>query len=1004
VEPPRAASTRLKVLGPLELFDGDRPVKLRPAGRTLLAALYLDDAPVSVTTLLQLLNLPDDKPRRATLRSHIRTLNQSLDSVGAADRAPGRAQDGPIRVVSERSLEYRLVLDRDAVFVDRDEFLRLADEGLQWLNAGADASALEALDRAAALWRSEPLPELAGRPDAMRSVQDLNKTYHQVRMRRAHVAVALGLVGDLSAELAALTAQRPDLPWLWADWARTVFREGDTTEAAEICRKGVKALIAAGSDVAELYNVQERVLNEDPSLRTAPTATTASAGALGEPPLEAELIGRADDLHRVDDLLRSRPGNRMPPAVVLHGPAGVGKSQLALHYWLTVRRPDDILLWIPSGSTTTARTALEACARSLGVPKDVPADDLLGELWARLQLRGNWMLVFDNAEAEGIAEYWPRADTGRVLVTTTTHRQSALAATYQVLPLEPPEAIRYLARFDPIGDGPAIAEIARRLGGVPGALEAAVAAFKGGTTPARYVEVLADRQLGPGTAAQLSSWSPAIEQLAAESPATAQLASLLSFFDIAPFPLDVLAERTELFPALLAEALRDRQSTAAMLDLLSSRLAVTATADNLIGPHELIRKAIGKRLRDTGERAHWLSVAVRVLDSAVIEPAHRNALYPHAVVVSRLAQDERIESAAVVRLLLFAGRYAASLGEMDDAVQAFNAAWHVCNSTPDDEAANAPDAADVLQGLAMQLRNQGALDKAEQAARQALALHAERGTQGSGSAAEAQALLGVIWFDQGRFLEANTTLTEAAATQSALSDGVSDEQRRLTLAVRGLVLWRLQELPAARAAAEEALRLAGRIHGTDSAVYATGLDNLVKVLLDQGDLDEALEAARQARELRSTRLGSHHPFTALAGYHLARVLRVRASARELGEARILCRRALHILRDRLGAKHGHVARCLEELGLVELRRGNARAAADLLAEANRLFMECLGISHYETALCGGHQAMALMAAGDEAAALATARNSYRLLAVSRQFSATHPYMTALRSILYDEIA
>jgi tetratricopeptide (TPR) repeat protein len=264
----------------------------------------------------------------------------------------------------------------------------------------------------------------------------------------------------------------------------------------------------------------------------------------------------------------------------------------------------------------------------------------------------------------------------------------------------------------------------------------------------------------------------------------------------------------------------------------------------------------------------------------------------------------------------------------------------------------------------------------------------------SAPVSEALAALGIVLFDHGRFRDARGYLDRAIAVQAELGE-VPPVLRRQTLAVYGLVLWRLNELEQAREVAQEAHALAEAEFGNDHPIFAMALDNLGKVELARGDLERALELNRRALQIRRTKYGARHPFTALSEYHLARVLRERADADELEEARKLCVHALEVYRQRFGADHGHVARCQAELGRVELALGEHLAAIHTLTEAHGVAMRTLGVEHYETALCLSDLAHAHLAADQPRHAIACAHDAMGTLRRGGEFDDQHPYVSGL---------
>lgn len=969
------------VLGPLQLRTDDRAVVLTGVPAKLLVALIARQGKVVESRDLVAL-LP--KGGRDTLRSHIRKIKSVLQALPEIDGAP------VAELVNQRGIGYSLRIARGATDVDR--FTELIDQGLEWSTRGDHVRAVEALTEALSLWRDMPMPEVASWALATDAVRKLIVKRERARIARVEAEFALGGDDQVITEARLLTKQRPTRPELWRMWAVSVYRTEDAATASEICAQGLRTLREHGIGTTQLERVQEQILRDDPALQERPPER-ARGGVFGEPPpLTEDFAGRQDDLAVIREALYPLASGSAPAAVVLHGASGIGKSTLALKHWHETRGPDDVLIWVPAGSPVTARTAIARSARRLGVHASVPDDDVAEELWRLLAARGRWTLVFDDApDAAAVAPHWPTAGNGKVIVTTTAARWDAPLHTHRVLPLTERDARHLLGRFATEHDQHVVAELARRLGGVPIALQAALSSLRSGSDASSFLASLR----GPEQIGASQTWRPVLDGLRAESPAAAEMACFLAFLDNAPIPVDLVRNCRALFPASLSAALRTATGTDEVFAVLGRRLSISTTPDSVTGMHALVKAVVVADLRERSEYDTWLRTTIRVFE-AILEEQDRDqvspeVLYPHVLAVTVAARAANAELAATIRLLLFAADHAGAAGEMLISARAYTDALAVEERRSGRES---EEVATIQMTLGMVLRNQSELGAAQQMFERALRIRESRTGPKSAPVCEALAAIGIVLFDHGRFHEACAILDRSIAAQDALPD-VSPVLRRQTLSVYGLVLWRLNELTRADAVASEVLSLAKRQFGDDHPVFATALDNLGKVVFAQGKLDRALALNRRALEIRRTALGARHPFTALSEYHLARVLRRRGTKDELLEARQLCVHALDVYRQRLGADHSHVARCQAELGLTDLALGHHRTAVDTLTDAHGVALRSLGVDHYETALCLGDLAHALFASGQPDHAAACAEDALGTLRRSGEFDDRHPYVTEL---------
>ncbi|MGI5441695.1 AfsR/SARP family transcriptional regulator [Streptomyces shenzhenensis] len=233
-----------------------------------------------------------------------------------------------------------------------------------------------------------------------------------------------------------------------------------------------------------------------------PTRTPLSprAEATNLPVPLTHLIGRAEAVTEVTDLLR---GSRL---VTLTGPGGVGKTRLALSTATAVAPELPDALWLVEFAGVRGGTAADLAqtiATALGIRDNAPtplpgagpcagAASPAHRIAAALRGR-DLLLVLDNCEhvvdaaAELVGLLLRTAPGLRVLATSQEPLGLVGEAVFLVEPLGPDDAVRLfaeraaacdpafprdLAAADP-GDRAAVAEICRRLDGIPLALELA---------------------------------------------------------------------------------------------------------------------------------------------------------------------------------------------------------------------------------------------------------------------------------------------------------------------------------------------------------------------------------------------------------------------------------------------------------------------------------------------------------------------------------------------------
>jgi predicted ATPase/DNA-binding SARP family transcriptional activator len=518
----------IRLLGPLEVERQGRVVELAGRRLRLLVAMLALQAGRVVTAerLIGLLweeaSLPVD-PANA-LQALVSRLRRALAAVGAGERLVSRPSGYLLAVVADQ--------------VDALRFERLAAEGHAHLTAERHREAVTTLRGALDMWRGPALAEFAGEPVAVATATRLDELRLGALEDRIAAELALGEHARLVGELESLVAEQPLRERPQALLMRALYGAGRQAEALAVYQRARQVLAEqAGLDPGpELRSLQQAVLAHDPSL----AALTQAPGAPGAAPpvpmpsirrergnLRAALtsfVGREEELGQVLELLdRQR-------LVTLTGPGGVGKTRLAVE--AARRLAGDGLsadgTWLVELAGLRDDRLLPLVVLDvLGVAEerprlDAPAGTTTAEdrLLAALELR-QAVLVLDNCEhlADPVArlvEWVLTACPGiRVLATSREPLRVPGEARWPVpaLPVPPPGlgSVAELGGFaatrlfleraaaaapgfavrDP-AEAAAVAEVCRRLDGLPLAIELA-AARAGALPPPQLAARLDDR-------------------------------------------------------------------------------------------------------------------------------------------------------------------------------------------------------------------------------------------------------------------------------------------------------------------------------------------------------------------------------------------------------------------------------------------------------------------------------------------------------------------------------
>ncbi|GAA3985954.1 BTAD domain-containing putative transcriptional regulator [Allokutzneria multivorans] len=455
---------RFGLLGPLAAWTSDgHPVRVpEPKVRALLAALLAAEGQVVSADRLAEDLWGEKQPGNP--------MNTLQTKVSQLRRALGRD------VVEREAAGYRVRPESTDVAEFRSLTARSRASGDSRERAELFASAL-------ALWRGPALADFADEPFAQSLVLRLEEERLAAQEDWADARLALGEHGAVIGELSELLARYPLRERLRSLHIRALYRAGRQSEAlasyAEVRDQLAEELgLDPGPELTALHQaVLEQALDPAPPKGNLPAAV-------------GELIGRDGAVRAV----RSRLGESR--LVTLTGPGGVGKTRLAVEVARRLSFADGVWLLEFAGTKQQgAEWVIAAIAATLGVREEPGPRPDLSEWLAEALRHKEMLLVADNCEhlVEEIATVLSRVLRGapgvRVLATSQEPLGLTGEALWPVPPLEVPgrssdvlsarefSAIRLFETRAGItvdeDTAPVVAEICRRLDGIPLALELA---------------------------------------------------------------------------------------------------------------------------------------------------------------------------------------------------------------------------------------------------------------------------------------------------------------------------------------------------------------------------------------------------------------------------------------------------------------------------------------------------------------------------------------------------
>jgi predicted ATPase/DNA-binding SARP family transcriptional activator len=505
-----------RLLGPLEVWRGGQQLAVGGAKpRALLAILLLNaDRTVSTDELIDAL-WGERPPRGAAnaLQAHVSALRRTLE--------PRRGASEANRVLVTRAPGYLLRLG-GCHELDLLRFERLIGDGRDAMSADP-GRAIACFRAALGLWRGPALVDFVYErfvgADAVR--------LEEMRLGALEDCLECELVqgnhADVVAELEGLLAEHPLRERLAGQLMLALYRCGRQAEASTIFQSTRSALVEelGMAPGAALQQLLRQILEHDPKLELTERIAGADAALVrvtARPnhnlPIElTSFVARERELQEILTLLGQQR------LLTLTGSGGCGKTRLALRAAReTVEHYRDGVWLVELAPLSDPALVASAMAASIGIRAQAGT---LVEALKRSLRNSHLLIVLDNCEhlvracAALAHELLASCERARILATSREPLGVAGEVAWPVPGLELPSATAEVSA-DELGRSAAVrlfaerahaarpgfalepevagvvAEICRRLDGVPLAIELAAARTRG-LNPVEILERLDDR-------------------------------------------------------------------------------------------------------------------------------------------------------------------------------------------------------------------------------------------------------------------------------------------------------------------------------------------------------------------------------------------------------------------------------------------------------------------------------------------------------------------------------
>ncbi|OWT42401.1 protein kinase subdomain-containing protein [Pochonia chlamydosporia 170] len=661
-------------------------------------------------------------------------------------------------------------------------------------------------------------------------------------------------------------------------------------------------------------------------------------------PVIENFVGRRAELDELWQYLQPT-NSQLRKVAILHGLGGIGKTQLAIRFARDHKDDFTAIFWLSGKDRGTILQSLSSVFPRLPgqSPHTKAVNDEEVEQRARyvlrwLALEGNscWLIIFDNIDqysptssaagnAYDIAEFFPAADHGSILITSRLPKLTELGESFPVIKLDSDDAIKLLLQCSHLStkntisrpeNDPDTLALANRLDGLPLAIAIAGAFMrKTGASITEYwkyyqeswselqLESNPERQYPQGN--MLQTWMISYCEIQKRDADAAKLLLLFARFDNRDIWYELIngSRYSPNVPIWLQRTISSGLAfKASVKTLIGFSLLETKGQDESYALHPVVQDwciYLASIDKDVDFRK-FDELALISVGYSVPSPSARNyaqlqqRLIPHANYVRhRVWWGDNI---AVWEAFLLLGNVYRDQGKLQDAEEMYQRALAGYEAAL---GSHHPSTLIAVNNLGALYFGQGKLQEAEQMYQRALTGHEQAPGPDHPSTLDTVNNFAILYSDQGKLQEAEQMFQRAlAGRERAL--GLDHPSTLDTVNNLGILCRNQGEMRKAEELFQRALAGYEKALGPDHMFTLKAVNNLGALYSGQGKLQEAEEMYQRALAGYEKALGPDHTSTLLTVDNLGALC---SDQGKLQEAEEMYQRALAGYEQALGPDH-----------------------------------------------------------------------------------------------------